>query len=83
MNKYGGTYQAIRRAWAPIVARGEASCHEPICLMPSRAITAGTRWDLAHDTTGTCILGPAHPKCNRSEGATRGNRARTPRYLRL
>lgn len=81
--KYGPTYKAIRRAWTAVVARGEASCHEPLCLMPSRAIHPGSRWDLSHDPTGTRILGPSHRGCNRSEGATRGNAARAQRFLKL
>ena len=81
--KYGTAYQAIRRAWAPVVARGEATCHEPVCLKPTRAITPGSSWDLSHNPTGTVILGPSHRRCNRAEGATRGNRARAPRFLKL
>lgn len=81
--KYRGTYLAIRKAWAPVVARGEATCHELICLMGTRVITPGSSWDLAHDTTGTQILGPAHRRCNRSEGATRGNTERETRFLTL
>jgi hypothetical protein len=81
--KYSGTYLAIRRAWAPVVARGEATCHETVCLYPSRAIHPASRWDLCHDTTGTQILGPGHRKCNRSEGATRGNTTRGSRFLKL
>jgi hypothetical protein len=82
-SKYTGAYLAIRKAWAPVVARGEAQCHEPVCLMPTRAIAPGSRWDLCHDTTGSRILGPGHRKCNRSEGATRGNKTRAPRFLTL
>lgn len=81
--KYGGTYQAIRKAWAGVVARGEAQCHEPVCLHPTRAIHPASQWDLCHDTTGTVILGPGHRKCNRSEGASRGNKARPTRFLKL
>ena len=81
--KYTGPYLAIRKAWAPVVARGDGTCHETICLMATRAITPGSSWDLAHDPTGTQILGPAHRRCNRSEGATRGNQARASRFLTL
>ena len=77
------TYQALRRGWAGIVARGEATCHEAVCLMDSRAIAPGEPWDMCHDQTGTRILGPGHRKCNRSEGATRGNIARGNRFLKL
>ena len=81
--KYGTSYQAIRKAWAPVVARGDATCHEPICLMPTRAITPGSRWHLSHDPTGTVILGPSHQRCNTSEAATRGNKERASRFLKL
>lgn len=81
--KYRGVYLAIRKAWAPVVARGEAQCHEPICLKPTRHIAPGSRWHLSHDTTGTRIIGPSHMKCNTSEGAVRGNAARASRFLRL
>lgn len=83
MNRYGPTYKAIRKAWAPVVNRGEATCHEPICLMPTRTIHPTSAWDLCHDPTGTRIIGPGHRKCNRSEAATRGNKTRTPRTLTL
>jgi hypothetical protein len=81
--KYNSAYLATRRAWAPVVARGEATCHETICLMPTRTIAPGSRWDLCHDPTGTRILGPGHRRCNRSEGATRGNKGRVNRFLKL
>lgn len=58
--KYSGYYLAIRKAWAPVVARGEATCHEPICLMPTRTIYPGSKWALSHDPSGTVILGPSH-----------------------
>lgn len=63
MQKYSGYYLAIRRAWAPVVARGEATCHEPVCLKDTRAIHPGSSWDLSHDPTGTVILGPSHRSC--------------------
>lgn len=81
--KYTGTYLALRRAWTPVVARGEATCHEPICLMPTRAIAPGSKWDLCHTPDGKTITGPGHRRCNRSEGATRGNRSRGARFLIL
>ena len=80
--KYNAAYLAIRRAWAPVVARGEATCHEPICLMPSRDIAPGARWDLSHGPAGT-LRGPSHPACNRAEGGRRGGAATANRYLHL
>lgn len=81
--KYGPDYQAVRKAWASVVDAGAATCHEPICLMPTRHITPGSKWHLSHDPSGTTILGPSHARCNTSEGAIRGNRTRRPRFLKL
>lgn len=81
--KYGATYQAIRRAYAAVVERGEATCSEPICLLPSRTIRPGSKWHLSHDITGTRILGPSHVRCNVAESAIRSNKRRGERFLRL
>lgn len=67
---YGAAHQAERARWQPTIDRGEGRCAELICLMPTRVIQPGRRWDLAHDRTTGGYLGPAHPKCNRTEGAT-------------
>lgn len=87
--RYRHAHQQERKRWAPLVARGEAQCAEARCLMTSRWIPPGSTWDLAHDETGTIVIGVSHAKCNRSEGATRGNRMRgrrrgasKPRYQR-
>lgn len=69
-------HKAERARWTPVVAAGEAHCAEPVCLMPSRWIPPGSAWDVAHDPSGTRYIGPAHARCNRSEGARRGNRSR-------
>jgi len=69
-------YRAARKQLTPEVAAGRAYCVEPVCLMGSRWIEPGTTWDVCHDTTGAVITGPGHARCNRSEGATRGNRMR-------
>ncbi len=81
--RYGPTYQAIRRTWAAVVEQGEASCHEPICLMPTRHIAPGSKWHLSHDITGTRILGPSHARCNIAESAIRTNKRRAARFLKL
>lgn len=67
-----------RRRWAPVVTSGNGWCAERICLMPTRWLDPGQPWDLAHDHQHGGYLGPAHPRCNRAEGAARGNRARRP-----
>jgi hypothetical protein len=77
--QYRHAHQLERKRWEPVVAAGEAYCCERVCVMRSRWIAPGTRWDLAHDETGTAYLGPAHARCNRREGAARGNRMRTAR----
>jgi hypothetical protein len=68
---YGADHQRHRRAVAPTVDAGQAWCTEPICLMPDRWIEPGTPWDLAHDRDAgpSAYRGPAHARCNRSEGA--------------
>lgn len=73
---YGSDHQKVRAQWAPIVESGEAWCAEVVCLEPSRWIRPGTPWDLAHSRDRTAYLGPAHARCNRSEGSRRGNRLR-------
>ena len=73
-------HKAARAHYAQLVATGHAYCVEPICLEErdgrTRWIPPGTPWDTCHDPTGTTITGPGHARCNRSEGATRGNRRR-------
>lgn len=59
-----------------LIDAGQGWCAEAVCLMPSRYIEPGAKFDAAHDPSGTVYIGPAHPRCNRSEGARRGNRAR-------
>lgn len=72
---YGRPHQQERERWRPTVDAGLAHCAEPVCLMPERWIQPGAAWDLAHDReatrlTGTATYrGPAHARCNRSEGA--------------
>lgn len=61
-------YRAEKRRLRPIVARGEAQCVEPVCLMASRWIAPGSAWDLSHDRATGGLLGPSHFRCNRAEG---------------
>mgnify|MGYP000877122639 CR=1 FL=1 len=70
-------YRAARAAIDQAQARDEwLTCVETVCLMETRDIAPTDRADVAHDETGTVILGPAHARCNRSEGATRMHRDR-------
>jgi hypothetical protein len=68
-------HRQLRAHYRRVVERGDAYCAETYCLMYSRWIPPGTPWDLAHDLDGG-YLGPAHARCNRAEGARRGNRMR-------
>jgi hypothetical protein len=77
--RYRHQHQQERARLKPAVDAGDAYCVQPICLKPTRWIPPGTRWDVAHDDTGTVTLGPAHEKCNRSDGAVRGNKLRSAR----
>ena len=74
---YDKAHKQLRASLQPLVDAGLAVCTEPICKHPTREITPGSRWDLAHDREepGT-YLGPAHQWCNRAEGAAFGNRQR-------
>lgn len=74
--RYGTAHRAMRAAWAPVVARGEAACTR--C---HQTIHPGQRWDLDHIDGGTPdqYAGPAHARCNRRAGAQHGNAARSRR----
>lgn len=74
---YGKAHEAQRKAWAPKVARGEAECHAVICLEVSRAISPAGEWHMGHTPDRSRWTGPEHPRCNTSEGATRGYLMRT------
>jgi hypothetical protein len=68
------THRAMVAQCRAIVDSGHGWCTEPICLMPTRYIPPGSPVDAAHDGPDA-YRGPAHPKCNRSEGGKRGNRS--------
>ena len=71
--EYLAAYRALKQAQA----RGEIlMCVEPVCVMPSRAIQPWQRADVCHDPSGTVVRGPGPARCNRREGAARGNRKR-------
>jgi len=79
---YGGRHQRLRGQVRQQVDAGEAYCTEVICLEEldgrSRWIEPGTPWHLAHDRAAGpgMYLGPAHERCNTSEGAAWGNAQR-------
>jgi hypothetical protein len=75
--KYGRDHRTARAAhMTALRARGEGVCAEPVCVMRSRRITPDMQLHLAHDPTGTVVLGLAHARCNTREAAVRGNRLR-------
>ena len=70
-------HRAARKSIDQAQARGEILlCVEPICVMTSREILPDQPADVCHDTSGTVIIGPGHSRCNRLEGAVRGERTR-------
>lgn len=73
---YDQRHKDERARWAPVIAAGHGWCAEIKCIEHSRWIPPGSAWDLAHDEDRRTYRGPAHRRCNRSEGATRGNRQR-------
>jgi hypothetical protein len=74
-------YRAARQRFAIEVKAGRGWCSQPVCVMSTRYIPPGALWDVAHDESGTIILGPSHRLCNRRDGAVRGNRMRARRYF--
>jgi hypothetical protein len=75
---YGHTHQQERRRWLPIVQAGEAYCAEPICLHANRWIAPDAEWHLAHNRDTGGYRGPAHARCNTSEGARYRNHIQDP-----
>lgn len=70
---YDAQHAALRRQLDITVQAGNGYCTEPECLMPNRWIPPDTPWDLAHNRNTGGYHGPAHPKCNRTEGALHQN----------
>jgi hypothetical protein len=75
---YGNHHQQLKAKLQPTIDAGLAYCAEPICLMPDRWIEPGQPWDLAHNRDTGGYHGPAHPRCNRSEGIRHRNATRRP-----
>ena len=73
---YTGDHERLRQQWAPIVAAGGAQCRAARCVYGNRWIPPGTPWDLGHFPDRSGWTGPEHARCNRAEGAARGNRHR-------
>jgi hypothetical protein len=73
---YGNAHQREKAKWKPVVDAGLAYCHAKLCLMPTRWIDPALVWELGHTEDRTAWTGPEHRRCNRVEGAIRGNRQR-------
>ena len=69
-------YRAARVRLDVEVKAGRGWCVQPECIMTTRYIPPHTPWDVAHDDSGLVILGAAHRRCNRRDGAVRGNKMR-------
>ena len=76
---YSGPHQKLKERWRPLVDAGMVSCHETICLMPTRWIPPGTPWHLGHTPDGTTWTGPVHERCNIAEANRRRSRRQLPR----
>ena len=63
------------------VEAGLAYCAQPVCVMTTRWIPPGTPNDVAHDDSGTVILGPADARCNRSDGGKRRHAPKLTRWV--
>jgi hypothetical protein len=72
LNPYDlAAYRTTRAAWAHRLEAGDyVACH--LC---GRPLLAGAPFDLDH-VRGTDRLHPAHPSCNRAEGARHGQARR-------
>lgn len=69
-------YRAARKAVTRAQAMGQwLECVQPVCVMQSRDIAPSDPVDVAHDDSGTVILGPAHARCNRADGGRRRHRS--------
>lgn len=71
---YGPAHRAMRRAVAVDVAAGRGVCAK--CGQPIRP---NDKWDLGHSDDRATYTGPEHASCNRSAGASYGNRLRSDR----
>lgn len=73
---YGAAHRKAREHWAPTGPNWTGVCAEIVCLNPNgRWMDPDAPWDLAHDHANGGYLGPAHPKCNRTEGGKRSTGA--------
>jgi hypothetical protein len=68
-------HKQLEVEYAKQIAQGQGWCTEPICLAATRFIPPGTPradWHVPHNPDGVTYRGgPAHARCNTSEGGRR------------
>lgn len=69
---YGAAHKKERQRWADLMAEAWAQGEYVACCLCGDAITEGEAWHLDHDPSGAGYRGPAHPRCNTSDGGRRG-----------
>lgn len=75
-------FRAERRRITAAQARGQwLECVQPECVMDTRDIAPHQPADVAHDDTGTIVLGPAHATCNRRDGGIRRHTVTKQRWV--
>lgn len=73
--RYDAAHARTRAAHLAALERtGTGICAERVCIKATRLITPDMDLHLAHDPTGTVVLGLAHADCNRHEAAVRARR---------
>jgi hypothetical protein len=84
--RYGPEHDREIRRWIPLIASGTVPC--VLCgrvILPGKIRVGGKlqrSWDLDHIPGTTRYRGPAHMRCNRRDGAIRGNIMRGARRRR-
>ena len=78
--RYGRQHRADReRHMRELEQQGAGLCAERVCLYRTRVITPDMSLHLAHDPTGTVVIGLAHARCNTHEASVRARRIQTTR----
>lgn len=62
---YDRAHERERQRWRQRVELGQVDCAAPTCVMPTRRILPGQRWDLGHTDDRSTWRGPEHASCNR------------------
>lgn len=68
---YGVAHEKQRKAWAPVVRRGQATCARcNVTIKPDEP------WDLGHTDDRSAWSGPEHQACNRRAGGAASQASR-------